>query len=165
MPVGELPNDGYTFRSIAADLEQIRKSNGYWTDVESVVKSDYEPSDEGHWLMVDQASIHIWLDKDFQDSGRESTGDYSPVMRVATRAVVKVDAEVWAALIKLKTDLRRVMISNASREFPGLTTDNRWAYYTEQARGKPIEYFYHPDKTGSILGFWDVFYYSPSPAG
>jgi hypothetical protein len=165
MAVGELPNDGYTLRSLVADLERIRKSNNFWTDVDVVDLPDYDPKDEGEWLKVDQASVHVWIDSDLQVSERENSGDYRPTLRVLVLGVLKVDQGLQIALIGLKTDVRRVLLENASRDFPGLSVPNTWGIYTRQAPGFEIDYRYHPDRTGSFLSMWDIDYQSPFAKG
>jgi hypothetical protein len=160
--VGALPNDAYILTvALKAELEAIKKGD-YMSTVDYVDFPDYRPEDEIEWIPAkDGKVVHVWAIEDGL-TGDENSNNLKPALRILVLGAVKAPAMLQIEMMKLKGDLRRVLIDNGDRTFPGLDGGDQIAYYTREVR--PFLYSYHPDKVGSLRAIYDVHYNQP-PSG
>lgn len=169
--VGDVPNSVYIVRSLMADLKRIKKANGFLTDVRQVKRPDYPP-DENDWdraLAEESPSVLLWLSDEADPSGRANSAEDRPSLTVYIMGVVRQERDLQEALQALAVDVRRVMVTNPQRSFPGLAATNSHGVWTSPAGNKTFDFSYRKLSNASTVGvfesFWQIEYRSPRATG
>lgn len=102
-----------------AEFELIQTSKGYYSNVQYVAFPDFGPSDVDRILSVpDVPALLIWIVRIGQGENEYTFGDKIPEAQVEVLGVVRSMNVQWD-LLKLHEDLRRVMLGNPERKYPG----------------------------------------------
>lgn len=169
--IGDVPNSVYVMRSLLADLKRIKRANGFLTDLRQVKQPDYSP-DDSNWdqaLAEEAPAVLLWLSQESDPSGRANSAEDRPTLSVYLMGLVRQERNVQEALQSLAVDVRRVMVQNPQRDFPGVSATNSHGVWTRPAGNVTFDFRYKKMTNASTVGlfdsWWQVEYRCPRTTG
>ncbi len=171
MAQGGKPNSAYIMDSLLADLDQIKLANGYWSDVATVKAPEY-PSDE---TGLDKAAAEslpallVWLDYIVENKTRSNFQEKRLSMGITVVGILRAYEKLQEGMVTLSEDVRRVMVSNPQRNYPGTSSQNTWGEDTVAGERGGVDFKIHRTQQGTTLGMfvsqWEIMYRYPMPKG
>lgn len=173
MAVNGKPNLHYLLYTLEYELNQIKRANSsggqpYFSNVAFVDFPDYPITNIDQIMGVqDSPALLCWLLN--VGHGREpyTLGDTYPAAKVEIVGVVKGPA-VQEQLVLLAEDVRRVMLGNKQRRFPGLIPPPYVGVDTYEDP-RAMDFIVHQEGvstlTGVFLSTWNIEYCFPLPTG
>lgn len=157
MAVADRPNIQYIVETLKVELEGIQTSKAFYTNVQQVSVPDFSYLDVDRVIGLSETpALMIWVRKIGHGQVLYTLGDKFPEAEIEIIGVVKSRNVQWD-MYKLHEDLRRVMLGNPRRIYPGQTNPPDIAQNTREEH-MGAEFFVEKAEEAAIGVFASTWY-------